>query len=148
MELAIDDSLKDAVAAEAEFRDILVVEDDLATTQFLKALCRRIVPNARIKSFESGEEALRYLHNLREMNFFPPDLAFVDVYLSGDTDGFSIAEYLQQSCPSTIVAMTTSMSPEVFDTISESIQLETEYIHKPYNIRDIATIVEKACLNQ
>lgn len=123
--------------------DVIIVEDDLTTSRLIKAIAERVESNMRIKSFTNAEGAIQYLAGIKEQLHKTPDLAIVDLYLSGPKNGLAVCEWLNRHSRETSVVLTSSILPDLFYKMTRSMTEPPLFLPKPFTIRQMAGIFEK-----
>lgn len=126
-----------------QFFDVIVVEDDITTTRLIKAIARRTNHFARIKSFNTAEDAISHIELLKKRNWTAPDLAIVDVYLRGPKDGLAFCEVISQLFPETNVVVTSSVHPRLFTEKAKRLQSRPIFLPKPFTIKQITGLFER-----
>ncbi len=120
--------------------DVVVVEDDSTTTEFIKAVGYATNETSRIKSFPAAEEAYHHLKSLPVEK--SPDLIIVDIHLKGEQDGFWLCEKLYNEFPATRVVLISSTNPILVRKRLQRMAVEAQYLQKPFTINQIAKLFE------
>lgn len=116
------------------FTNVLLVEDDPATSQLIRTMIKRAVGGpVRIRSFASGEKAGEYLNSLRRNHLPGPDLAIVDYRLTGETDGLWLCQLLGRRFPDTQAVLTSTLTKEQICEQLDRCNSKPVYIQKPLN---------------
>jgi response regulator RpfG family c-di-GMP phosphodiesterase len=115
------------------YTNILLVEDDSMTINFIKNSIKRILKTpARIRSFMSAEKTVEYLLSLRKHHLPGPDIAIVDYLLTGESDGLDVCKILEKKFPETQVFLMSSTPYEKLKGKMDAIQTKPIYIQKPF----------------
>ncbi len=126
-----------------QFFDVIVVEDDITTTRLIKAIARRTNNFARIKSFNTAEDAISHVETLKRRNWTAPDLAIVDVYLRGPKDGLAFCETINSLYPETNIVVTSSVHPHLYAEKAKRLQARPLFLPKPFTIKQITSLFER-----
>ncbi len=126
-----------------QFFDVIILEDDITTTRLIKAIARRTNYFARIKSFNTAEDAIAHIELLKSRNWTAPDLAIVDVYLRGPKDGLAFCEKISNLYPETHVVVTSSVHPKLFNEKAKRLHSRPLFLPKPFTIKQISSLFER-----
>lgn len=122
----------------ASYTDILLVEDDETTSQFIKyGVNKSSAGPIRVRSFFSGEKAYEYISMLKKYDKPGPDLAIVDYMLTGVKDGLWFCGELKNKFPETQTVLTSTLSPKQIREKMDSCETKPFYLQKPLEIKTI-----------
>ncbi|MDD2557560.1 MAG: sigma-54 dependent transcriptional regulator [Desulfuromonadaceae bacterium] len=119
-------------------QQILVVDDEqLIRWSLEKNLLKH---GFVVQTAESGEQALEIIAK------DTPDLVLLDISMPG-IDGLETLQEIKKSDPSIVVIMITALG--VLETAVKAMQFGAfDYIHKPFNIDELLTVIDKALENR
>jgi len=117
-------------------KKILYVEDDLN----LASTVRSILNNSQldVKHFINGENALAILDD------FQPDLVILNIMLSGETDGFDIAEKIRHTL-NTPILFTSSLEEDQHLEKGFGF-INSDYIRKPFSVKELKLRINRMLL--
>lgn len=116
-------------------KNILVIEDDIATGMYIKALLEHLGYSVS-SILESGEEAIEYVEKNK------PDLILSDIALKGEMNGVKVAQIIRAKYNIPVIFLTAMSEDEI---ISQAIQTEPfGYILKPVEKRELLITIEMA----
>ena len=104
---------------------IFIIDDEPIVLRASKEVVRRAVPDAELKAFESGDDALEYMQTTKEC----PDTVFCDIEMPG-TNGLDFAIKLKQLSPQSRIVFVTAYSEYALDAFRVH---ANGYILKPMN---------------
>ena len=104
---------------------IFIIDDEPIVLRASKEVVRRAVPDAELKAFESGDDALEYMQTTKEY----PDTVFCDIEMPG-TNGLDFAIKLKQLSPQSRIVFVTAYSEYALDAFRVH---ANGYILKPMN---------------
>ena len=104
---------------------IFIIDDEPIVLRASKEVVRRAVPDAELKAFESGDDALEYMQTTKEC----PDTVFCDIEMPG-TNGLDFAIRLKQISPQSRIVFVTAYSEYALDAFRVH---ANGYILKPMN---------------
>ena len=104
---------------------IFIIDDEPIVLRASKEVVRRAVPDADLKAFESGDDALEYMQTTKEY----PDTVFCDIEMPG-TNGLDFAIKLKQLSPQSRIVFVTAYSEYALDAFRVH---ANGYILKPMN---------------
>lgn len=120
------------------FTDILIVEDDPTTSQYVKYGINKTVHHpTRIRSFLSSEKAFTYIMNLKMNNCQGPALAIVDYLLNGFKDGVWFCNELKLIFPESQIILTSTLPYTQIENKLSTFKLKPIYWQKPLNLKFI-----------
>ena len=121
--------------------EILLVDDSAADIYLTKLALNEALPDSRVRVVEDGEQALRYLNEIKKsLTATPPDLIVLDLNMPR-LDGFSVLTHLKampeyRSTP--VIVLTTSTWQ---NDINRAYQLGAlKYFSKPSKWEDYLTL--------
>lgn len=104
---------------------IFIIDDEPLILRGSKQVFARAVPDADLKAFESGDDALEYMETTKEY----PDTVFCDIEMPG-TNGLDFAIRLKQMSPQSRIVFVTAYSEYALDAFRVH---ANGYILKPMN---------------
>lgn len=120
------------------FTDVLIVEDDTTTSQYIKYGINKTVHHpTRIRSFLSSEIAFTYIKHLKMNNYRGPALAIVDYLLNGFKDGVWFCNELKIKFPRTKIILTSTLPYNQIEHKLSACQFRPVYWQKPLNLKFI-----------
>lgn len=120
------------------FTDVLIVEDDPTTSQYIKYGINKSVQHpTRIRSFLSSEKAFTYIMSLKMNNYEGPALAIVDYLLNGFKDGVWFCNELKLRFPETQIILTSTLPFNQIENKLSAYKLKPMYWQKPLNLKFI-----------
>lgn len=122
--------------------DVVVVEDDTTTTEFIKAVGYATNDASRIRSFQSAEEAYKHIVSLPIEK--APDLVIIDINLKGELDGYWLCEKLYNEFPATRAVLISSANPVLVKKRLKRMAVEAQFLQKPFTINQIAKLFDEA----
>ncbi|MFY0608464.1 MAG: response regulator transcription factor [Cyclobacteriaceae bacterium] len=125
-----------AIATPAPMK-ILIVEDELIVADNLSNTLKRL-------GYTPLEPAISYTQALERLAE-KPDLALLDVHLSGQKDGIDVAEYLNEHLHIPIVFLTAYGDDATIERAKKV--LPAGYLLKPFKRADIKPTIEIAITN-
>ena len=118
--------------------NILIAEDEVIVAENLAALLRKHGYTS-IMLAESGEEALEVLEKQA------PDLALLDIQLSGTMDGIQLAEKINQNKAIPLIYLTALSDDSVIERAKHT--HPSAYMLKPFDERELLIAIELAIAN-
>lgn len=124
--------------------EVIVVEDDITTTDFIKKVAQETNHYCRIKSFNSMKDVITHMSFLKTNNLSKPDLAIIDIFLEGEEEGFVIADQFAMHLPETTLVMTSSMDPRLFHEKANHLNVaKPMFIPKPFTVQQISNLFRR-----
>lgn len=125
-----------------DYMNIILIEDDIATSKFIKhAIKRTLSSPVRIRSFNTGEKACEYIYSLKQFRLPGPDIAIVDYMLTSNNDGIWLCDLLKKRFPETNVVLISSFSYEQMKEVIERSETKPLFIQKPFDIKTLKKIL-------
>jgi len=118
---------------------ILIVDDEIIIARELEARLNGLGYEV-IDIAASGEDALRITLDTR------PDLILMDLVLKGALDGIETAEHIAKHCKVPIIFLTAYAGAK--NLVVAKVTGPFGYIVKPFAIRELQTLIEKALEKQ
>lgn len=122
--------------------DVVVVEDDTTTTEFIKAVGYATNDTSRIRSFQTAEEAYKHITALPIDK--APDLVIIDINLKGELDGYWLCEKLYNEFPATRAVLISSANPILVKKRLKRMAVEAQFLQKPFTINQIAKLFDES----
>ncbi|NJD76767.1 MAG: response regulator [Candidatus Methanoperedens sp.] len=113
-------------------KKIMVVEDERIVAEDIQRCLRKL--GYAVSFASSGEKAIKDL----EKN--PADLVLMDIVLKGEKDGIETAGIISSTCGIPVVYLTAYSDKEILERAK--ITGPFGYIIKPYNERELYTVIE------
>jgi len=124
------------------YTNILLVEDDYPTLNFIRASLRRVIDSpCQIRTFVSGEKAGEYLLSLKENDLPGPDIAIVDYLLAGKVDGLFICKLLEHKFPETQTMLISSLPEDEVRSGMNELAVQPQFLQKPFDPEMLQTLV-------
>lgn len=124
------------------YTNIMLVEDEIATSKFIKhAIKRSISTPVRIRSFNTSEKACEYIYSLKQFRLPGPDIAIVDYMLTSGNDGIWLCDLLKKRFPETNVILISSFSQEQMKDVLERSETRPLFIQKPFEIKTLKSFL-------
>lgn len=123
------------------YTNIILIEDDIATSKFIKHAIKRTINNpVRIRSFNSCEKACEYIYSLKQFHLPGPDVAIVDYMLTSSNDGIWMCDLLKKRFPETNVILISSFSYDQMKEVIDRSETKPVFIQKPFEIKTFKKI--------
>jgi DNA-binding NtrC family response regulator len=116
-------------------KKILIVEDESVIGLGAMNVLRKVGYEV-ISIPASGEKAIELIGQS------PPDLAIIDITLSGEMDGIQVAEHISRNHEIPVIYMTAHSDKETVDRAKRTNPFG--FLFKPYEDKDLLRTVEKA----
>jgi two-component system, response regulator PdtaR len=117
---------------------ILIVEDDAIIAEDIKEMLSN-VNYSTVGIAYNKREAIQLLTSKK------PDLVLLDINLSGNYEGFEIAEYINLHSKLPFIYLTSYSSPEIINRAKHTTPMG--YIVKPFNEKELYSTIEIASFN-
>ena len=118
-----------------EQTSFMIVEDDVATSKFIKHAIKKSVNNpVKIRSFNTADKACEYIYSLKEFNLPGPDVAIIDYILTSNNEGIWLCDLLKKRFPETHVILMLSFSSDQMREIIERSETKPLFIQKPFEV--------------
>ncbi len=117
---------------------VLIVEDEPLIAEDIKAALEQVGYAVTGIAFNK-EQAFALLQNKT------PDLALLDINLGNNTDGITIAEFINEHCKIPFLYLTSYSNKLILDKVKHTFPMG--YIVKPFDEADIFTGIEIALSN-
>lgn len=123
------------------YTNIMLIEDDIATSKFIKHAIKRTINNpVHIRSFNSCEKACEYIYSLKQFHLPGPDVAIVDYMLTSSNDGVWMCDLLKKRFPETNVILISSFSYDQMKEVIDRSETKPLFIQKPFEIKTFKKI--------
>lgn len=119
---------------------IYIIDDEPIVLKASKQVVARAVPDADLRTFESGDDALEHMRATQEY----PDTVFSDIEMPG-TNGLEFAVRLKQLSPKTRIVFVTAYSEYALDAFRVH---ANGYILKPMNAMRVLEEVKETLEQQ
>ena len=139
----VDDLFGSDLDEQEPLTNILLVEDDQATSRLLKAMMTASDDQTRIKSVYSAEEAERHLKFLKDNHIPGPEIAVVDFSLSGEKNGVDVCRLIEKYFPTTRITLISGHDLDEISRQLESTSAEVNFLPKPLNRNQVREIIQK-----
>ncbi len=117
---------------------VLIIEDDPIIAEDIKEMLTTV--NYSVVGIGYGkEDAIELIDKTK------PDLILLDINLSGDYEGFEIANYINKSRKIPFIYLTSYSGKEILDKAKNTMPMG--YIVKPFNERELYSTVEISLFN-
>ncbi len=123
--------------------NILLVEDDQATSKLLKAMMSASDDQTRIKSVGSAEEAERHLKFLRDNHIPGPEIAVIDFSLPGSKNGIDVCRQIERYFPTTKITLISGHSMDEISRQLEFTSAAVNFLPKPLDRNQVREIIQK-----
>lgn len=120
--------------------DVVIVEDDVTTTEFIKAVGYATNDTSRIRSFSDAKSAFEHIEGLDGDK--KPDLVIIDIHLKGELDGYWLCDKIQRHYPEIRLVMISSDNPVLVKKRMSRTNLQVQFIKKPFTIHEMAELFE------
>ncbi len=117
---------------------IVVVEDELI-------IADNICNTLQELGYEIAEPAISYTEALETIELFKPDLALLDIQLSGKKDGIDLAWKIKENYNFPIIFLTSNADKLTIDRVKKL--TPAAYLVKPFNKDELYTSIEIALYN-
>jgi two-component system, response regulator PdtaR len=117
---------------------VLIVEDDAIIAEDIKEMLSN-VNYSTVGIAYNKREAIQLITTTK------PDLILLDINLSGNYEGFEIAEYINTHSKLPFIYLTSYSSPEILNRAKHTTPMG--YIVKPFNEKELYSTIEIASFN-